>query len=63
MEFEAAVYEEFSLPKADVIVPERETGRDTADLIAHSELHKQRKRINGQTDGFAEELEIKKQPN
>ena len=51
------------MPKADVIVPERETGRDTADLIAHSELHKQRKRINGQTDGFAEELEIKKQPN
>ena len=65
LEFDSAVYDSYGqnngIPTADFIVPERETGRDTADLLSHSEMQKQRKRTNGQTDGFAEELEIKKQ--
>lgn len=52
-EFEAAID---CAAITDVIAPERETGRDTADLITQSELHKQCKRTNDQTD----ELEIQK---
>lgn len=44
------------------MVPERETGRETADLITYSEMHKARKKGSKASDDGLE-LEIKKQPN
>ena len=44
LEFDAAVDDSYDqingLPSSDFNVPERETGRDTADLLSHSEMQK-----------------------
>jgi hypothetical protein len=42
------------------LAPERETGRDTADLISHSGINKIRK-LQENEEGFLSQLELKKQ--